>query len=187
MSLPQYIKNYVNLPAQEEQEIGELFIQEKFPKKHFLFQQGDICRHVFFLEKGLARYYYNSDKGREITGWFFAEIQFISAMDSFFLNNPTKNYCELLEDSIVYSIKHSDLEEMLNKNHAMSIFLFRTMYWEVKKLTEFLFCIRFQTAQERYKILLHNYPFIFQRVPFQYIASYLNITPETLSRLRAEK
>ena len=49
MSLPQYIKNYVNLPAQEEQEIGELFIQEKFPKKHFLFQQGDICRHVFFL------------------------------------------------------------------------------------------------------------------------------------------
>lgn len=187
MSLPQYIKNNVNLTLQEEQEIENLFVQREYPKRHLLFQEGEICHHAFFLEKGLARYYYHSDKGREITGWFFTENQFISAMDSFSLNSPTKKYCELLEDSIVYSIKHSDMEEMLVKNHAMSIFLFHTMYGAVKKLTEFLYCIRFQPAHERYKILLHNYPLIFQRVPFHYIASYLNITPETLSRLRAEK
>ena len=187
MSLPQQIKEIVNLPFHEEQEIGKLFLRREFPKGHFLFQHGEICRHVFYLEKGLARYYYLSDKGREITGWFFAENQFISSMDSFYENKPTKNYCEMLEDSIVYSIKQSDLDEMLSKSHTMSIFLYRTMYWNVKKLTEFLFCIRFQTAQERYRILLNNYPLIFQRVPLHYIASYLNITPETLSRLRAGK
>ena len=175
------------MTPREEQEIGELFHREEFSKGHFLFQQGDICRHVFYLEKGLARYYYYSDKGKDITGWFFLENQFLTAMDSFYEHKPTKNYCVLLEDSIVYTINDFEVEEMLTKSHAMAVFLYHAMYWGVKKLTEFLFTIRFQTAQERYKILLRNYPSIFQRAPLHHIASYLDITPETLSRLRAEK
>jgi CRP/FNR family transcriptional regulator, anaerobic regulatory protein len=187
LSLPQHIKNFVNLTYQEEQEIGHLFHREELPKGHLIFQQGEICRRAFFIEKGLARYYHYSHEGKEITGWFFAENQLIAAMDSFYKHKPTNNYCELLEDSIIYSIKLSDLDEMLNKSHTMAIFFFHAMYWGVKKLTEFLYSIRFQTAQERYKILLHDYPFLFQRVKLSYIASYLDITPETLSRLRAEK
>lgn len=187
MSLPQHIKKYVNLTSQEEQEIGNLFHRKELSKGHLLFKEGDICRYVFFLEKGLARYYHNSDDGKDITGWFFAENQFITAMDSFYEHKPTNYYCALLEDSIVYSINYSELEELLNKSHAMAIFLFHVMYWGVKKITEFLYSIRFQSAQERYRILLQDYPFLFQRVKLCYIASYLDITPETLSRLRAEK
>jgi CRP-like cAMP-binding protein len=187
MSLPQHIKNKARLPAHEEEIVGSFFIREELPKGYLLFKEGDVCRNVFFLEKGLARYYYNSDKGKDITGWFFAENQFITAMDSFYTHAPTKNYCMLLEDSIVYTIKESDMEVMLNKSHAMAIFLYHAMYWGVKKLTEFLYYIRFQSAQKRYNLLLHDYPFIFQRVQLNYIASYLDITPETLSRLRAAK
>jgi CRP/FNR family transcriptional regulator, anaerobic regulatory protein len=185
LNLPQHIKNFVNLTSEEEQEIGSLFHRKELPRGHLLFQQGDICHHAYFLEKGLARYYYYSDKGKEITGWFFAENQFIAALDSFRKHKPTNNYCELLEDSIIYSISYSHFEEMINKSHAMAKFFFRVMYWGASKLAEPIY--QFQTAEERYKILLQDYPFLFQRVKLCYIASYLGITPETLSRLRAEK
>jgi CRP/FNR family transcriptional regulator, anaerobic regulatory protein len=185
MGLPQFIKDNVNISSQEEQEIGSLFHREEFSKGHFLIEQGKICRNMFFLEKGLARYYYYSEEGKEITAWFFAEKQFITALDSFYQHKPTDYYCLLLEDSIVYSIKHPDFEEIFYKSHTMANFLFRAMYEVAYKLSESIF--RFQTAQEKYNLLLHDFPFIFQRVQLNCIASYLGITPETLSRLRAVK
>jgi hypothetical protein len=76
---------------------------------------------------------------------------------------------------------------MLNKSHAMSKFLFHTTYALAGKMSELLASVKFRTAEERYKTFLRDYPFIFQRVQLSYIASYLVITTETLSRLRAEK
>jgi CRP/FNR family transcriptional regulator, anaerobic regulatory protein len=185
MSLPKFINDIVNMTSQEEQVIGTLFHREEFSKGHFLIEQGKICRHMFFLEKGSARYFYYSNEGKEITAWFFTTYNFITALDSFYQHKPTDYYCVLLEDSIIYSIKYSDFEEIFNKSNKMANFLFRSMYEVSYKLSESIF--RFQTAQEKYKILLQDFPFIFQRVPLNCIASYLGITPETLSRLRAEK
>jgi CRP/FNR family transcriptional regulator, anaerobic regulatory protein len=185
LSLPKFIKDIVNLSPQEEQEIGSLFQREEFSKGHVLFQPGDICRYMYFFEKGLARYYHYSTEGKEISDWFFAENDFLTALDSFYQQKPTGYYCVLLEDSIIYSIPFSDFEGIFNKSVTMSKFLFRTLYEISYKLSEFIF--RFQTAQERYNILLQESPFLFQRVQLSYIASYLGMTPETFSRLRAEK
>jgi CRP-like cAMP-binding protein len=185
MSLPKYIKDIVNLTSQEEEVLGALFHREEFSKGHLLIKQGKICRHMFFLEKGFARYFYFSNEGKEITAWFFAKYNFITALDSFYQHKPTNYYCVLLEDSIIYSIKYSDFEEIFNKSNNMANFLFRSMYEVSYKLSESIF--RFQTAKEKYKVLLQDFPFIFQRVQLSCIASYLGITPETLSRLRAER
>ncbi len=169
------------------EEFTSTFKREELPKGHFLFHPGEVCQKIYYVEEGIARIYYNSEKGKDITAWFFAENSFLTAVDSFYLNKPTRDYCELLEDSIVHSIKFSDMETMLNGSGDMARIAFYTLYEITKRLTEFIVSIKFQTARERYNTLIQEYPHIFKRVSLGHIASYLGITQETLSRIRAEK
>lgn len=187
MNLPPFIKSIADLSPQAEQELSSVFHKEEFPKGHFLFRQGEVCRHIFYIEKGLARIYYNTSGGKEITAWFFAENSFLTAHDSFYQHKPAPSYCELLEDSVVYSLKYTDMEEMMNENHAMAKFAFHAVFELAKKLTEFINGIKFQSAEERYNALMQHYPNIFQRAKLGHIASFLGITQETLSRIRGGK
>jgi len=135
----------------------------------------------------LARVFYFSESGKEITAWFFEEESFITAVES--LNHKTKANanCELLEDSVVYSISISELENLLNQSHNLAKIAFHFLSKILNDFVEFITSVKFQTAKEKYTYLLQHYPQIFQRVPLLQIASYLGIIPETLSRLRAEK
>ncbi len=185
MSLPSKIKDISNLPSQSEEALSAVFQRDEYPKGHLLFRQGEVCRHIFYIEKGLARIYYNSSNGKEITAWFFAENSFLTAHDSFYQRKASPAYCELLEDSVVFSLKYTDMEKILNENHELAKFAFHTMFELAKKLTEFINGIKFQSAEERYNALMLNYPNIFQRAKLGHIASFLGITQETLSRIRA--
>jgi len=185
MNLPPNIKSIANLSPQTEENLSAVFQRGEFPKGHLLFRQGEVCRHIFYIEKGLARIYYNSSNGKEITAWFFAENSFLTAHDSFYQRKASPTYCELLEDSVVYSLKYTDVEAMLNENHELAKFAFHAVFELAKKLTEFINNIKFQSAEERYNGLMNNYPNIFQRAKLGHIASFLGITQETLSRIRA--
>lgn len=187
MDLPTYFKNISKLSPESVEEFTSTFKREELPKGHFLFQPGEVCQKIYYVEKGIARVFYNSEKGKDITAWFFAENSFLTAVDSFYLNKPTRDYCELLEDSIIHSIKFSDMETMLNGSGDMARIAFYTLFEITKRLTEFIVSIKFQTASERYNTLIQEYPHIFNRVSLGHIASYLGITQETLSRIRAEK
>ena len=187
MNLPPYIKNIARISTQTEEAIRVIFKRDELPKGHFLYKQGEMCQHIFYIEKGLARVYYITDKGKEITQWFFADNSFLTAVDSFYHHKPTIVYCELLEDSIVYSLKYSEMEAMLNENHDMAKFAFYAVYELAKKLSEYLIGIKFQSAEDRYRALMKEYPRVFQRAKLGHIASFLGITQETLSRIRAGK
>jgi CRP-like cAMP-binding protein len=187
MSLPPYIKNLGNLSMQTEQAIGSVFKRDEFPKGHFLYAQGDICQHIYFIEKGIVRIYYFTDAGKEITQWFFAENSFFTAIDSYYNHKPTMVNCELLEDSVVYSLKYSEMEAMLNKNHDWAKLVFQVVYAIAKQLSQYIIVIKFQSAEDRYNALMKEYPQIFQRAKLGHIASFLGITQETLSRIRAGK
>ena len=187
MNLPDYIKNIARLSQQTEEKLSSVFRREEFPKGHFLYRQGEICQHIYYIEKGLSRVYYYTENGKEITQWFFADNSFLTAIDSFYHHKPTLVFCELLEDSVIYSLKYSDMEIMLNENHDLSKLAFHVVYEIAKKMSGYIIGLKFQSAEDRYIALMKEYPQIFQRVKLGHIASFLGITQETLSRIRAGK
>ncbi len=150
MSLPQFIHDTAKIPPKEEQEISTLFQRNVLPKGHFLIQEGTRCRTLFFIEKGLVRIFRNTTDGTEVTAFFMPENTFVTALDSFYKDTPTRYNFVLLEDSVIYSIKRSDLDLLLNTSHAFTKFIFKTMYELSAKLTELLSNVKFRTAEERY-------------------------------------
>lgn len=186
MELPEILKNSITLSVEMEEKLKVLLERRELTKGQYLFRQGEVCRQLFLIEKGFARIFYMSSTGKEITAWFSAENDFITPIDAFFQHKATQDNCEMLEDSIVYSLKYSDLEALLNNPEAVNL-AFITSFQIAKKMSEYIVSIKFQTAEERYNTLIHNYPSIFQRASLGHIASYLGITQETLSRIRAGK
>jgi CRP-like cAMP-binding protein len=186
MEISEFLKNIAKLSDSLEDDLKNLSEPKKFSKGEHLFKEGDICRHMFYIEKGLFRVYYISDNGKEITAWFSAENTLITALDSFYYNKATHVYCEALEDSVVYPIKFSEFEIILNSEKGARV-AFYILYEITRKMTEFISSIKFQTADERYKALIKEFPTIQQRTSLGHIASYLGITQETLSRIRANK
>lgn len=186
MDLSEYLRNIAKPSDSLEVELKNMFEPKEFAKGDFLFKQGEICRHLFFIEKGLVRVYYYSDSGKEITAWFSAEHSLVTAIDSFYHHKPTGDYCEVLEDSVVYPINFSDLDLILNSEKGARLAFF-ILYEIARKMTEFITSIKFQSAEGRYKALIKEYPSILNRTSLGHIASYLGITQETLSRIRSNK
>ena len=166
-------------------ELENLFTLREFSKGDHLFRQGEFCRHLYYIKKGLIRIYYYSLKGKEVTEWFSSEGSIITAVDSFYLNKPTRNNCEAVEDLTVYTITYANLEAILNnKNGAQMIFFI--LYEVAQKMVDLIDSIKTQSAEERYKSLINKNPIILQKVPLGQIASFLGITQETLSRIRGK-
>ncbi len=168
----------------ELEEIMSYFEQERVEKNQLLVRQGQVCTKLYFLEKGLGRSYYLKKDGREITQWFFAEGKPMSSVESFFQQNPSLYYLEMLEDSLVHSITKEKLDLLFQKYHKMEKFGRILSTEMLTKVVNKLNAIQFQTAKERYEYMLKEFPDISHRVPLGHIASYLGMTQETLSRIR---
>ncbi|HVN59128.1 MAG TPA: Crp/Fnr family transcriptional regulator [Bacteroidales bacterium] len=185
MEFPGHLKDIERYSYSLKKELNTLFELKEISKGDHLFRQGDFCRHLYYIKKGLVRIYYYSDKGKEITEWFSSEDSIITAVDSFYLNKPTRNNCEALEDIIVYVITYSQLEAILNNKEGAEV-IFYILYEVAQKMADLLDSVKTRSAEERYKSLISKNPLILQRVPLGQIASYLGITQETLSRIRGK-
>lgn len=175
------------LSALTDEQLNSVFTRQELSRGQYLFRQGEMCHHIFYVEKGLARVFYYTERGKEITAWFFAENSFLTSHDSFYQHTPARTNCELLEDSVIYTLSYAEMESMLTEKHDMAIFAFHAVYELAKKLLEYINGIKFQAAEDRYNALMQNYPNIFQRAKLGHIASFLGITQETLSRIRTGK
>lgn len=180
-----YLKKNGKFSDSFKGELENLFTLREFSKGDHLFRQGEVCRHLFYIKKGLVRVYYNSSNGKDITLWFSSEDSLVTAIDSYYLNKATRDSCEALEDLVVYTITHSQLEKLLNNEKGAQI-VFNIMYEVTRKMADLNESTRFRSAEERYTSLISNYPAILQRVSLGQIASYLGITQETLSRIRGK-
>ena len=170
-------------------EIAEAFQSimsfEKHPKHTILHEAGKICNHMYIITSGIARvFYYKEDK--DITCHFAAEQETITTIDSFIQRKKSKYNIEALEDLEVLKIEHSDLENLFETNPKFERFGRLFLEQAYIDLVERIDDLQLHTAQERYEILLQKKPYLFKRVASKHIASFLSITPETLSRIRGK-
>ncbi len=147
--------------------------------------EGKICRYLYFLQQGAIRGYYNLE-GKEVTYWFAFEDDFVTSFHSFITRQASVENIQFLEGSIVWAISKDDLNKLLVQYHEIETLL-RIAYEKYYiRLEERFVNAQFKTATERYQELLQQSPHFLNRVPLGYIASYLGISQETLSRIRSK-
>lgn len=163
----------------------ECFEQVVLPKGEFLVKEGSRCRHLYFLEQGALRGYYTLE-GREITHWFAFNHDFVTSFHAFITERPAVENIQLMEGSVLWAISKESLNRLLNDYHEIERLL-RIAYENYYiRLEERFVNAQFKTAAERYQDLLQQTPHIIERVPLGFIASYLGISAETLSRIRSK-
>jgi CRP/FNR family transcriptional regulator, anaerobic regulatory protein len=164
--------------------------QETFKRKDFLLSPDAVSNKIYFIESGLARGFYlkhTPKDSKDITSWLMKENEFIISIVSFYSRQPSYEYIEALEDITAWSISHERIEQLYRsfpEFNAVGRVLTEKYYVQSERRAYYL---RTQTAEERLRSLLGDFPTIFIRVKHHHVASLLGIEPETLSRAMKKK
>lgn len=185
-SVIDYISNVLGIPKEIASDCSSFYVPKKFSKGEFVLQQGEVCEGTYFVNEGLLRMYSLDKHGKEHIIQFAPENWLISDRSSQFFNEKSRYYIDAVEDTKC-SVLRNDFFESLHKIYpekveANLVLLQRHIYGLQNRVNSLLS----ETAEERYLEFLRTYPDIMQRVPQWMVASYLGITPESLSRVRKE-
>lgn len=174
----------ISLTEEEETLVKQYLTPKKLRKKQYLLQEGDICKSIAFVEKGVLRAYSVDEKGNEHIIQFGLEGWLISDLYSFLSNEPATYNIDAIEDAELVLISKSAHEELLRKLPRYETFTRLNITGAYLAMQKRLTSIISSTLEERYTGFINLYPNIVQRVPQHMIASYMGLTPETLSRVR---
>jgi len=182
-----YFDNYLSLDDTEKVELINRLSERKIKRRQFILQENDTCKHFTFVVEGCFKMYAVDKNGYEHNLQFAAENDWIADIGSLHNEKPSQLYIEAIEPSLILQIAKSDLWHLYNlypkfdRNFRVII---ENKFIELQ--SRVLQNIS-STAHERYKTFLSQYPNLANRLPNTQIASYLGITPEFLSKIRAEK
>jgi len=187
MDVIEYINSFMPLSDGAIEELSSKAKTRDLPNHYLLHKEGEICNRTFYVEKGLVRWYYLNEDGRDITDSFALENSFVTAFDSFFQRRPSRYFIETLEDSVITSITYDDLEETFEKFPEVQKLSRLILIQILEQVLDKNVALQFQNAKERYEYITEKHPDLLRRVSLGHIASFLGITQETLSRIRAKK
>ncbi|WP_372637409.1 Crp/Fnr family transcriptional regulator [Fodinibius sp.] len=182
--LRESIQEHVSLPDKQWELCKNHFQPKRMLKRQFLLQEGDVCRQLTFLEKGSLYSYSVDSKGNQhvlrfaFEGWWIADLQ------SFFTGKPSTLNIEVLEDSELLVLDRKNHEKLLKEVPSYERYhriIVENAYVALQQRVENALGL---TAEEKYaRLIKHNHEFM-NRVPLNLVASYLGMSPETLSRVR---
>ncbi|MCR8561592.1 Crp/Fnr family transcriptional regulator [Mucilaginibacter sp. BJC16-A38] len=160
------------------------FKPKKLRKRQYFLQEGDVCKYIGFIVKGSARTFTVDEKGHEHILKLSLENWWLADFESFYLLTPSRFNIEALEDLEVLQSTNAQIEEYLKQIPAFSAMAnVISQNYTIANQKRMQAAMSY-TAEERYEDLVSNYPQFLQRFPQNMIASYLGLSPETLSRLK---
>lgn len=181
-----YIQEKTKIPDEQFDLISSALLSKKIKKDSILLREGDVCSQVFFVSKGLLRAYTIDNLDKEHIIQFGPEDSWVSDRNSFYFNLPAMFYIDAIEDSEVVFINkdfYEKAEKIIPGFNSFSVMILHNFIRFMQKRISLLLGA---TAEQRYLDFIELYPNLTLRVPQWMIASYLGITPESLSRVRKE-
>ena len=182
--LKQFIAGYADIASEELDEIAGKFKARAIKKNEFLLQQGEVCKDLIFVQSGCLRLYYIADS-IEVSVWFSFKHSSAIELYSFISQSPSNYYLQAIEDSEILSLPKPALDMLYGAHPKMQGMMRK--FWEdvVINLIDRFTALQRDPAEKRYLDLLKKPPYI-QNIPQKYLASFIGVTPTSLSRIRKQ-
>lgn len=185
-NLKSFLTKHLHIDEKEILAIVENCKVKTVKKDEYLLRKSEHCKHTFFVEKGLLRQYSIDKKGKEHILSFAPENWFVTDRESAFFNEPSAYFIQAVEESQVVLVNEDFLQLLSEKIPNFIDFNNRLLHNHIRHLQYRINLLLSADAEDRYLEFIKTYPDILQRVPQIMVASYLGITPESLSRVRKE-
>lgn len=150
----------------------------------FLLSRGEMCKHRFFIERGAVREYYIDERGREHLLLFATEGYYLMSVDSVLMGLPSSYFIQAIEDTRVLMLDDEQVRRLVASDPAFEQYERSLLHEHIQMLQRRIISLISGSAQERYLEFVQLYPEVMLRVPQTMVASFLGITPESLSRIR---
>lgn len=183
--LAEVIRSSSDISAHNLKKLLDAFELIQFDKNTKIIKEGEITSYLYFVSKGIVRvYYYNS--GKELIDWFAEEGAFFGNLYSHITQKPGFDIYESIEDVTLLRISYTTAEKLFKESHELESAARKIMQQYYIKYVERVHSLKGLPADEKYHLFTQNYAPFVKRIPLKYVANYLGITSETLSRIRAK-
>ncbi|MFA7444579.1 MAG: Crp/Fnr family transcriptional regulator [Flavobacteriaceae bacterium] len=179
-----YLKTNAGVTNRQLEQLQDLIFTKTYEKGELLLDKGQICRHTFFVEEGLLRFFSISEEGKEHIIQFAPEGWFVSERNSICFNEPSEYFIDACERTTVALMSQEFVEKASRVSPQFRMYNERILQNHIRQLQKRIKLLIGSNAEERYLDFVRLYPDLMLRVPQWMIASYLGITPESLSRVR---
>ncbi len=186
MEIDQILDCIYKLPENSKAALTAQVVELEFPKNHILLRADKIEQHIYLIKNGIVRAF-APQEDHDITFWFGQEGETILSMRSYVENKKSYESIELIEDCTLYQININHLTQLYQTDIHIANWGRKLAEIELLKIESRMISNDLLSAKERYDLLMTDSPTLIQRVPLKYIASYLGMTPVSLSRIRKEK
>lgn len=184
--IQQFFQSFNLFSKNEIDHLLTFFKERTLAKNDFFVKENERCKEIAFIQSGIFRSYYTSNEGKDNTYCFRFPNDLMASYSSFISDKPSIENLQAISEATLLVIKKEKIQELVSENPKWSEFLRMIAEQEYLELEKRFFQLQQNDAAQRYTFLIENQPDYIQKIPLQYLASYLGITQRHLSRIRKE-
>lgn len=179
-----FAEQYYRLTPEATKALAQIMEPMKLHKGEVFIKEGEIADYIYYVEKGMVRQFYFKNK-RDLTEHISYEGNVVICLESYLRQEPTRLMAETLEPSIIWRISKENFNRLTEERREVEYLYRKVFEYSLLVSQQKADDMRFETAHDRYRLLMERHPEIVKRAPLIHIASFLQMTPETLSRVRS--